>query len=77
MPIDILMSGRFPIPEILEMPFKAEKCPLCDIYFTDMTDRETINAHEFRCVERKTKERKEMLAMGYKLTSKGWVKNAT
>lgn len=74
MPITILPWGRFPIPEIEEMPFKADKCSICDMYFTDMSDRVTINEHEDRCVRSQVEERKKMIAMGYKLTSKGWIK---
>ena len=73
MTITILPHGRFLIPEILEMPFKGEDCPLCGLVFTDMTPMADINAHEARCAEKKSEENKKMIAAGYKQTSKGWV----
>jgi len=74
MPITILPYGRRISPEIVNMPVKGEACPICDLMFTDMTDREVFQEHQVRCMARKCKERRDMISMGYKLTSKGWVK---
>ena len=73
MPIDILPNGRFPIPEILEMPFSGQECPICDLLFTDMTEQSVFQEHQVRCMERKVEDNKQMIAAGYKQTSKGWV----
>ena len=69
----ILPWGRNLIPEIEEMPVKGEACPICDLMFTDMTHRDVFNEHIQRCMAKKIEDRKNMIALGYKLTSKGWV----
>ena len=69
----ILPWGRSPIPEIADMPVKGEACPICDLMFTDMTSREVFQEHQVRCMERKVEDSKQMIANGYKRTSKGWV----
>lgn len=69
----ILQWGRFPIPEILEMPVKGEACPVCDLMFTDMTEPAVFQEHQVRCMESKVEENKKMIGLGYKRTSKGWV----
>lgn len=73
MPIDLLLNGRFLIPEIEEMPFGAEECPVCDLLFTDMTERDVFENHVARCTEQKAADERQMVAMGYKKTSRGWI----
>ena len=69
----ILPWGRSLTPEIAEMPFKGEECPICDLMFTDMTERAVFEEHIVRCMDRKVEKRLQMIGAGYKLTSKGWV----
>ena len=73
MPIDLLMNGRFLIPEIEEMPFKGEDCPLCGLTFVDMTERAVFEDHIARCTTRQAEEERQMVNMGYKKTSRGWI----
>ena len=51
----------------------AEKCPVCDMWFTEMSLRDDIEQHIDRCVAAKAEEAKKMVAAGYKQTSQGWV----
>lgn len=75
MPITILPNGHRLIPEIADMPVKGQECPLCGLIFTDMTPIAVFEGHERRCMDRKVDEARQMMAMGYRKTSKGWVKN--
>ncbi len=73
MPITILPYGRRISPEIVNMPVSGQECPICYFMFMDMTPTATVENHIARCTESKAEEYKKMVAMGYKLTTKGWV----
>lgn len=73
MPITILPNGRNLFATFEALPFEAERCPQCGMWFTEMSEQADIEAHINRCIERKAEENRKMVAAGYKQTSKGWV----
>jgi hypothetical protein len=73
MTITILPHGRNPFPKIVEGLPEFEACPVCSMWFTQMSERDDIEAHINRCVASKAEESRKMIAAGYKRTSKGWV----
>lgn len=73
MPITILPNGRNPFPRIVEGEPDYQRCPVCSMWFVQMSEQADIEAHIARCALRKADENKQMVALGYKRTSKGWV----
>jgi len=73
MPITILDGALHPFATIEEGLPDYEKCPVCDMYFVQMSNRDDIEAHINRCVASRAEENRQAVAAGYKLTSMGRV----
>lgn len=58
-----------------DVPWSGPQCHICGLYFPEMTPHPEFEAHLMRCVDHKAAEDRQMIAQGYRKTSKGWVLN--
>jgi len=71
MTITILPNGVHLFPRIDEGLPDFEACPICGMWFTQMSSRDDIEDHNGRCSLRVGDERSAALSAGYKMTSRG------